>query len=90
MGSDRNGDIVTSPVHIFQCEGKQYTCTTKARFLVETANGTSSYTLERGFSAAEIDACLEFYDCVVPIPGSRKKRLTMIDAGKRTVVGRTK
>lgn len=78
---------MTSPIHVFQCEGKQYTCTVKAKFLVETANGTSSYTLDRGFSDPE--AAVSFYTDLAAT-GTKKKRLTMIDLKKRTVLARTK
>lgn len=78
---------MASPVHVFRCEGKQHTCTTKAKFLVETANGTSSYTLDRGFSDPE--EAVKFYE-EHGVTGSQKKRLTMIDLGKRTVLARTK
>lgn len=70
----------------FDYGGKKYTITHKTKFLVETANGTSSYTLERGFGC-EPDAAVRFYD-ELPAGGSRKKRLTMIDGGKRTVIAR--
>ena len=76
-----------SPTHIFRCEGKEHTCTGKARFLVETANGTSSYTLDRGFS--EPLEAVKFY-AEHMVGGNQKKRLTMIDLGKRTVLARTK
>ena len=75
------------PIHTFQCEGKQYTCTTKARFFVEMANGTSSYTLERGFGDP-FDA-VKFYG-ELGCGGNQKKRLTMVDLGKRTILARTK
>lgn len=65
---------------------KNYTVSTQAKFLVETANGTSSYTLERGFGAAP-DQAIEFYDSIV-VGGTKKKRLTLVDHGKRTVVAR--
>ena len=78
---------MASPIHVFQCEGKQYTCTTKAKFLVETANGTSSYTLDRGFNDPE--AAVSFYN-ELAAGGTKKKRLTMIDLQKRTVLARTK
>jgi hypothetical protein len=72
--------------HTFEHGGKTYTCSLKAKFLVETANGTSSYTLERGFS--DPIAATEFYD-ELAASGNKKKRLTMIDCGKRTVLSRT-
>jgi len=71
----------------FQCEGKEQTCTQKARFLVETANGTSSYTLERGFGDP-FDAVIYYTEFASG--GTKKKRLTMVDGGKRTVIARTK
>lgn len=71
----------------FACAGKGHTCSRKAKFLVETANGTSSYTLERGFGA-DPAAAVAFYDEIM-MGGSKKKRLTMIDGGKRTVLART-
>ncbi len=74
-------------MHTFQCEGKEHTCTTKAKFLVETANGTSSYTLERGFS--DPNEAVSFYSELAS-GGTKKKRLTMIDLKKRTVLARTK
>ncbi len=74
-------------VNEFDCEGKRYKCSFKARFLVEVANGTSSYTLERGFGDAW-DA-VRFYG-ELGCGGNQKKRLTMVDGGKRTVLARTK
>jgi len=71
----------------FECEGKAYRCTVKARFLVEVANGTSSYTLERGFSAPSV--AVRFYG-ELAVGANQKKRLTMIDEKKRTVLARTK
>lgn len=70
----------------FEYAGKKHTISTKAKFLVETANGTSSYTLERGF-AAEPDQAIEFYNSI-PVAGTKKKRLTLVDNGQRTVVAR--
>lgn len=69
----------------FTCEDKVYLCSTKAKFLVETANGSSSYTLERGFS--QPSEAVQFYSELV-VGGSKKKRLTMIDAGKSLVLAR--
>ena len=74
-------------MNTFECEGKEHTCTTKARFFVEMANGTSSYTLDRGFSDP-VEA-VSFYSELAS-GGTKKKRLTMIDGGKRTVLARTK
>jgi hypothetical protein len=71
----------------FDCEGKQHTCTTRAKFLVETANGTSSYTLGRGFNDPE--EAVKFYVAHI-VGGNQKKRLTMVDLGKRIVLARTK
>jgi len=76
-----------SPIHVFKCEGKSYACTRKAKFLVETAFGTSSYTLDRGFGDPE--EAVTFYN-EIPVGGTKKKRLTMIDCGERTVIARTK
>ncbi len=73
--------------YVFQCEGKEHKCSLKAKFLVETANGTSSYTLDRGFSDP-FDAVTFYTD--LASGGTKKKRLTMIDGGKRTVLARTK
>lgn len=73
-------------LHTFSYNGKQYTMSAKAKFLVETANGTSSYTLERGFAAVP-DQAIEFYDSL-SASGNKKKRLTMVDNGQRTVVAR--
>jgi hypothetical protein len=78
---------VSSPARTFACEGKEHTCSTKARFLVESANGTSSYTLDRGFGDP-VEA-VRFYG-ELPAGGNKKKRLTMIDEKKRTVLARTK
>jgi len=74
-------------MHGFEYNGKFYTLTGKARFLVESANGTSSYNLERGFGC-EPSAAIKFYE-ELPAGGNKKKRLTMVDGGKRTVVART-
>lgn len=71
----------------FNCNGKAHTCSGKARFLVESANGTSSYTLDRGFGADPQEA-IKFYE-ELPVGGLKKKRLTMVDGGKRTVIART-
>jgi hypothetical protein len=71
----------------FEFEGKFYTISRKTRFLVESANGTSSYTLERGFGC-EPTAAVQFYN-ELSVGGTKKKRLTMIDGGKRTVIART-
>ena len=60
--------------------------TKNSKFLIETANGTSSYTLERGFGPTPAEA-LEFYDGVVA-GGNKKKRLTLVTDGKRVVVAR--
>ena len=60
---------------------------TRARYLVEVANGTSSYTLTRGFSLVA-EAVLFYRELAVG--ANQRKRLTMIDQGKRTVVARTK
>lgn len=70
----------------FEYAGKKHTISTKAKFLVETANGTSSYTLERGFAAAP-DQAIEFYDSVA-VAGTKKKRLTLVDNGQRTIIAR--
>lgn len=72
--------------HVFQCNDQTYKCSLKAKFLVESANGTSSYTLERGFGNPF--EAVKFYE-ELHSGGSKKKRLTMIDAGKRTVVARS-
>lgn len=69
----------------FLVAGREHTCSRKARFLVETANGTSSYTLERGFG--DPAAAVQFYD-ELGAGGTKRKRLTMIDGGKRTVLAR--
>jgi hypothetical protein len=71
----------------FECEGKFYLCSTRAKFLVESANGSSSYTLERGFS--QPSEAVQFYN-ELPVGDTQKKRLTMSDSGKRTVLARTK
>lgn len=70
----------------FTFAGKDFTISKRAKFLVETANGTSSYTLERGFAAVP-DQAIEFYDSVA-VAGTKKKRLTMVDNGQRTVIAR--
>ncbi len=71
----------------FECEGKKHFCSLKAKFLVEVANGTSSYTLERGFSAPS--EAVRFY-VELGCGANQKKRLTMIDEKKRTVLARMK
>lgn len=71
----------------FQCEGKDHTCSTKAKFFVEMANGTSSYTLCRGY-AASAEAVTAYAE--LACGANQKKRLTMVDLGKRTVLARTK
>jgi hypothetical protein len=73
-------------LHTFSYNGKDYTISKRAKFLVETANGTSSYTLERGFAAVP-DQAIEFYDSIAA-GGNKKKRLTLVDNGQRTVVAR--
>lgn len=73
-------------LYTFEYAGKQHTISKKAKFLVETANGTSSYTLERGFAAMP-DQAIEFYDSIA-VAGTKKKRLTLIDNGRRTVIAR--
>lgn len=65
---------------------REHSCSRRARFLVETANGTSSYTLERGFGCQPEEA-VSFY-LELAVSGSRRKRLTMYDEGRRTVVAR--
>jgi hypothetical protein len=70
----------------FTYDGKCFTCHPKSKFLIETANGTSSYTLERGFGPTPAEA-LEFYDGVAA-GGNKKKRLTLVTDGKRVVVAR--
>ncbi len=73
--------------HIFLCEGTQHKCTLKARFFVEMANGTSSYTLCRGYGdPTEAVTAYAELEC----GGNQRKRLTMVDLGKRTVIARTK
>ncbi len=74
-------------MNTFECEGKEHTCTTKARFFVEMANGTSSYTLCRGFNLPE-EAVTAYAE--LACGGNQKKRLTMVDNKKRTVLARTK
>ncbi len=71
----------------FVFNGKSHLCSAKAKFLVESANGTSSYTLDRGFGP-DPKAAIQFYE-ELPAGGNRKKRLTMIDGGKRTVLARS-
>lgn len=66
-------------------DGVERECSPKAKFVVETANGTSSYTLERGFS--DPVAAVRFYE-ELAVSGNKKKRLTMADNGKRTVLSR--
>jgi len=75
-------------LYAFDYGGKTYMLSSKAKFLVETANGTSSYTLERGFGC-EPEAAVKFYTDLAS-GGTKKKRLTLIDGGQRTVVARTK
>lgn len=75
-------------MYTFTHEGQAYTVSRRARFLVETANGTSSYTLERGFGC-EPEAALRLYSELAS-GGNKKKRLTMIDGGKMVVIARTK
>jgi hypothetical protein len=70
----------------FTYDGKCYTCYPNSKFLVETANGTSSYTLDRGFGPTPEQA-LEHYNAVAS-GGTKKKRLTLITNGKRVVVAR--
>lgn len=70
----------------FTYDGKCYTCYPDSKFLVESANGTSSYTLERGFAAVPEQA-IEFYNSL-PASGTKKKRLTLVAKGKRIVVAR--
>lgn len=77
---------MSADTHTFEYNGQEFTCSFKAKFLVEVANGTSSYTLERGGFPDPFSA-VEFYD-ELAVTGNKKKRLTMIDAGKRTVVAR--
>lgn len=69
----------------FVLAGREHTCSRKAKFLVETANGTSSYTLERGFG--DPAAAIQFYD-ELAARGTKRKRLTMVDEGNRTVLAR--
>lgn len=71
----------------FTYGGKDYNVSRRVKFLIETANGTSSYTLDRGFGA-DPQAAIQFYD-ELAATGNRKKRLTMVDNGKRTVLSRT-
>jgi hypothetical protein len=59
----------------------------RARYLVEVTNGTSSYTLERGFNFVA-EAILFYRELAVG--ANQRKRLTMIDEGKRIVVARSK
>lgn len=73
-------------LHTFNYNGKDFTMSSRAKFLVETANGTSSYTLERGFAAVP-DQAIEFYNSL-SAAGNKKKRLTMVDNGQRTVIAR--
>lgn len=70
----------------FVVAGKEHTCSRKAKFLVETANGTSSYTLDRGFG--DPAAAVQFYEELAS-GGTKKKRLTMVDGGRRTVLARS-
>ncbi len=75
-------------LYSFSYRGKTHTVSHKAKFLVETANGKSSYTLERGFGC-EPDAAVQFYEDLAAT-GNKKKRLTLVDGGQRTVLARTK
>ena len=72
----------------FEREGRPYSCSRKARFLLELANGTSSYQLVLGLGA-EPDRALLRYDDLTLTAGQRK-RLTMFDEGKRVVIARSK
>jgi len=71
----------------FQCEGKFTSCSKKAKFLVEIANGSSSYTLERGFG--DPNEAVTFYGELGCGP-NQKKRLTMVDGKTVTILARTK
>ena len=71
----------------FTFEGRELSCSRKARFLVEEANGTSSYTLVCGF-AAEPDKAIEAYGSV-QAGRNKRKRLLMVDDGRRVVVARS-
>lgn len=72
-------------------KGRQICVSPTARILLEVANGTSSYTLVRGFSGVEAEKALKAYDDFVLEP-NQHKRLTAFDdvEGKRvrTVVDR--
>lgn len=70
----------------FTHDGKRFTCYPNSKFLVETANGTSSYTLDRGFGPTP-ELALEHYNALAA-SGTKKKRLTLITNGKRVVVAR--
>lgn len=72
----------------FTHDGKCFTAQPGCKFLIETANGTSSYTLDRGFGYQPVEA-LQFYEELAVGP-NQKKRLTMAHNGKRTIVARTK
>ena len=78
-----NGDNTLN----FTCEGQEWCCTNRAKFLVESANGSSSYSLERGFGAP--DEAVKFY-AELGCGANQKKRLIMVDEGKRTMLARTK
>jgi len=70
----------------FTCDGRTITCSGKARFLLEVANGTSSYTLVRGFNNP--DEAIKVYS-EMSLPPGKRKRLTMFDAAKRTLLARS-
>ncbi len=72
----------------FERGGRRFACSRKARLLLEEANGTSSYTFVGGYTAfsnAEVAKALEAFDGL-PLGGSKRKRLTLVDQGKRVVV----
>jgi len=73
--------------HVFVVGEAKHKCSLQAKFLIETANGTSSYTLDRGFG--DPFEAVKFYN-ELNVGSNQKKRLTMIDNGKRTIVTRTK
>jgi len=79
---------MNDPIRMFLYEGKVHSCSPKAKFLVETANSTSSYTLARGFGC-EPNVALQFYE-ELQVGANQRKRLTVIDGGTRTVLARTK
>jgi hypothetical protein len=83
----QSGHPTLSSCTRFTVGGQEHACTAKARFLVETANGTSSYTLERGFGANPEQA-VAFYEDLAVV-GNKRKRLTMVDEGRRTVIARS-